>query len=102
VPAQPEINRLTRFIRRAVHPDTTAIDQLNIQALQNAQGTGILQKTLPVEREISARTGAALARWRKNGVNLEEMRALQDWAVRRAVQILEEVAGLVKSQNTKE
>ncbi len=90
-PNQPEINRLNRFIRKFVHPDATAPYWLNVQVLQNPEGTGILQKTLPVERKILSHSERALARWRQRGINPEEMRALQNWAAQKAVQTLRKV-----------
>ncbi len=101
-PEQPEINRLARCIRQVVHPDTAAPALLNLSTLQNPQRTGILQKTLPVEEEIFVRTQKALARWRRHGVNPEEMRTLQNWAAQHTVQVLREVYILLQSKNTEE
>ncbi len=90
-PGQPEINRLTRLLWRRIHPDTTKPFLLDVSTLQNAQATGILQETLPVEREIDARTQKALARWRKIGATPEEMTQLQNWAAQRAVRALRRI-----------
>ncbi len=90
-PGQPEINRLSRAIHRWVHPDSTRPFLLDLQVLQNSRGQGILQTIAPVENEIVARTEKALTRWRKRGVNPEEMQALQNWAARQAVQVLRKI-----------
>lgn len=51
----------------------------NIAVLFNKQGTGILQKILPVEEEVMRRGEEALTVFRKNPLDSSSMEAYYDW-----------------------
>ncbi len=55
-------------------------DYCNIAVLFNKQGTGILQKLLPLEAEVMHRGEEALKEFRKNPKNGKAMESYYDWA----------------------
>ena len=54
-------------------------DYCNIAVLFNKQGTGILQKLLPLETEVMRRGEEALKEFRKNPLDADEMEVYYDW-----------------------
>lgn len=56
-----------------------ARDYCNIAVLFNKQGTGILQKVLPLEAEVMRRGEEALKEFRKNPLDADEMEVYYDW-----------------------
>lgn len=54
-------------------------DYCNIAVLFNKQGTGILQKHLPLEAEVMRRGEEALKEFRENPLDADEMEVYYDW-----------------------
>jgi hypothetical protein len=54
-------------------------DYLNLSALINKNGTGILQKNLKAEQEIVQRSTKTLNGWREKGIDYDEMADLYRW-----------------------
>jgi len=52
---------------------------LNIAALMNQQGDGIMQKLKPLENEILSESEQYFSKWEKNGINAAEIKKLYNW-----------------------
>ena len=52
---------------------------LNLAAVMNREGTGILQKILPLEDLIFQQTESKLNEWRKKGMNEKEITKFYRW-----------------------
>jgi hypothetical protein len=52
---------------------------LNIAALQNEEGTGILQKLLPLENEILKKSNQNMEKWRQSGIVQKEVLEFYRW-----------------------
>jgi hypothetical protein len=54
-------------------------DYLNISALKNNKGTGLLQKLLPKENEIVEKTSELVSKWREKGFKKEDALKQYKW-----------------------
>ncbi|MCX8010170.1 MAG: hypothetical protein N3A61_03380, partial [Ignavibacteria bacterium] len=52
---------------------------LKLSALMNKKNTGVRQKLIPIERKILNESIEYLNRWRKNGLNSEELIKFYNW-----------------------
>jgi hypothetical protein len=52
---------------------------MNIKALFNSEQTGITQKLRPVERSVFQHTEEKMQKWRKNGMNKENIQQYYHW-----------------------
>jgi hypothetical protein len=64
---------------------------INIKAIYNQKGTGIVQKLRPVENSIIEHAESSLAKWRKNGMNEENIKEYYKWLNNYLVMKYEEV-----------
>ena len=55
---------------------------MNINALLNANNTGILQKLEPFENKIFEKAEALLESWRETKINPAEMKDIYEWVNR--------------------
>jgi hypothetical protein len=72
--ATARLNEIALLLRERCFPLPTREAQayLNLPALLNKNGTGILEKIMARDKETIAETGALLSRWRKRGFSPRE------------------------------
>jgi hypothetical protein len=52
---------------------------MNLTSLLNAEGSGIYQKIRSLENEIFSNTDRKISKWRKSGLDIEEVEDYYEW-----------------------
>lgn len=75
------INKKALELKKKIFPALidNGRDYINLSAVMNKKGTGIVQKLLPMEKEIVSKTQSMISSWREKGFNKLECTQHYKW-----------------------
>ncbi|MFA8343408.1 MAG: carcinine hydrolase/isopenicillin-N N-acyltransferase family protein [Rhodothermaceae bacterium] len=78
---QSELNEFSLNLKKRLFPIKRGSGQkyMNLSQMMNIQDTGLLQKTFKLESQIFDRAEKMLKKWRKDGINNNEIRDFYKW-----------------------